>query len=85
MQTAAYGTYKAGQVILDESISAMDESRVVVVFLEKEPQNNKRAEFAQLVHEIQSDSLKNGTSEMTMDEINAEIALARKERLRKAV
>ena len=85
MQTAAYGTYKAGQIVLDESISAIDESRVVVVFLKKESQNNDRTELVQLIHEIQSDSLKNGTAEMTMDEIDAEIALARKERQRKAV
>ena len=36
--------------------------------------------FMKSVEKLQAQSVKNGTSEMTMEEIDAEIALARKER-----
>jgi hypothetical protein len=37
MQTAAYGVYKQGQILLDETIPAIDNSPVIVVFLERKP------------------------------------------------
>jgi hypothetical protein len=37
MQTAAYGVYKQGQVLLDEAPLAFDNSPVIVVFLERKP------------------------------------------------
>ncbi|MCL2081309.1 MAG: hypothetical protein FWH16_04325 [Oscillospiraceae bacterium] len=38
MQNAAYGIYRNGQVFLDEPAPQADESKVIVVFLENEPQ-----------------------------------------------
>ena len=35
MQKAVYGVYKNGQVVLDDPIPELEESKVVVVFLEK--------------------------------------------------
>ena len=41
------------------------------------------AEARQILSEIRSEAAENGTSELTMDEINAEIALYRKEKREK--
>jgi hypothetical protein len=37
MQEAAYGMYQNGQIIFDEPDVSIDNSRVLVVFLDKEP------------------------------------------------
>ncbi|MDR3277009.1 MAG: hypothetical protein LBT11_07360 [Treponema sp.] len=37
MQTAAYGVYKQGQILLNEAPSVFDNSPVIVVFLEQKP------------------------------------------------
>jgi hypothetical protein len=37
MQTATYGIYKNGRIILDEPDIKKDNARVVVVFLDKDP------------------------------------------------
>jgi len=37
VQNAAYGTYRNGQILLDESMPLMDESKVIVVFLKDAP------------------------------------------------
>jgi hypothetical protein len=36
MQNAAYGIFKNGQVILDESVTVPNDSNVIVVFLDKQ-------------------------------------------------
>jgi hypothetical protein len=41
MSATAYGTYKDGQIFLDAPTSAIDESRVMVVFLDKETRRNR--------------------------------------------
>ena len=35
MQQAAYGTYRNGQVFLDDPVPTLDEAKVIVVFLEE--------------------------------------------------
>jgi hypothetical protein len=37
MQTAIYGMYKDGQIVFDESDITVNNSRVLVVFLDEEP------------------------------------------------
>jgi len=44
-----------------------------------------RKDFENTVEELQEEALANGTSDMTMEEINAEIALCRKERAERKV
>lgn len=46
MQEAAYGMYKGGQIIFDDPDVSIDNSRVLVVFLDKEPA--KITEFFEL-------------------------------------
>jgi hypothetical protein len=36
MQNAAYGIFRKGQIILNEPVTAPDESNVIVVFLDKQ-------------------------------------------------
>ena len=36
MQKAAYGVFRKGNIILSEPVSAPDESKVIVVFLDKQ-------------------------------------------------
>jgi hypothetical protein len=38
MQTATYGIYRNGRIILDEPDIKKDDGRVLVVFLDKEPE-----------------------------------------------
>jgi hypothetical protein len=47
MQTATYGIYKNGQIILDEPNIKKDNARVLVVFLDKEP--DTRADNSKLM------------------------------------
>jgi hypothetical protein len=35
MQQAAYGTYRDGQIFFDDPVPALDEAKVIVVFLDK--------------------------------------------------
>ena len=48
--------------------------------LESTLQDLRRVRAKRDLFDLQMQAIKNGTSEMTMDEINAEIMLARKER-----
>jgi hypothetical protein len=45
MPDTAYGTYRNGQIFLDTPTSAVDESRVRVVFLGKETKKNTLADI----------------------------------------
>ncbi|MDR1902303.1 MAG: hypothetical protein LBQ88_08505 [Treponema sp.] len=48
MQNATYGMYKNGQIIFDEPDVNIDNSRVLVVFLDEEPQKSEIADFFKL-------------------------------------
>ena len=53
MQSIAYGTYRDGQILLDTPYPVIDESRVQVIFLNKETNNSILPEktVAQIQHE----------------------------------
>ena len=42
MQSAAYGTFRRGQVVFNEPVSAPDESSVIVVFLKDQKNEPKQ-------------------------------------------
>ena len=48
MQQAAYGTYKNGQVFLDDPVPALNEAKVIVVFLEENKTKPKLTEIFSL-------------------------------------
>jgi hypothetical protein len=48
MQNATYGTYKDGQIIFDEPDISINNSRVLVVFLDEEPKESKLNDFFKL-------------------------------------
>jgi cell division septal protein FtsQ len=45
MQNATYGIYKDGQIIFDEPDININDSRVLVVFLDEEPKEPKLMDF----------------------------------------
>jgi hypothetical protein len=56
MQSAAYGMYKNGQIILDEPVQKSNDSRVVVVFLdEKKPKKPDLKNFFDLFGQWEDD------------------------------
>jgi hypothetical protein len=56
------------------------EIEIVMYPVEKYSEEYYCKDFENAIKELQRDSVANGTSEMTMEEIDAEIALCRKER-----
>jgi hypothetical protein len=48
MQNAAYGMYKDGQVIFDEPDITINNSRILVVFLDDEPKEPKLMDIFKL-------------------------------------
>jgi cell division septal protein FtsQ len=48
MQNATYGIYKDGQIIFDEPDVNINNSRVLVVFLDDEPREQKLTDFFEL-------------------------------------
>ena len=58
----------------------MRSSQLEVIFYPIDLPTDPRAEVKKVVKELQQESVVNGTSDMTMEEIDAEIALCRKER-----
>ncbi|MFP3091278.1 hypothetical protein LQZ21_13230 [Treponema sp. TIM-1] len=48
MQNATYGIYKDGQIIFDEPDININNSRVLVVFLDEEPKVSKLMDFFKL-------------------------------------
>jgi hypothetical protein len=48
MQNATYGLYKDGQIIFDEPDININNSRVLVVFLDEEPKESKLMDFFKL-------------------------------------
>jgi hypothetical protein len=83
MQSAVYGMYQDGQIIFDEPGISVNNSRVLVVFLENDPkEQNLKAKAINAVKSIQQQSIKNGLDKITLEEINAEIEMSRKERKR---
>jgi cell division septal protein FtsQ len=48
MQSATYGIYKDGQIVFDEPDVNINNSRVLVVFLDDEPREQKLTDFFEL-------------------------------------
>jgi hypothetical protein len=48
MRSATYGIYKDGKIIFDEPDININNSRVLVVFLDEEPKESKLADFFRL-------------------------------------
>jgi hypothetical protein len=41
MQTATYGVYRNGRIVLDEPVANAEESKVIVVFLDSAPNKSR--------------------------------------------
>jgi hypothetical protein len=63
----------------------MRSSRLEVIFFPIDLPTDSRADFEKAVKELQQEAVINGISDMTMEEIDAEIALSRKERKERAL
>ena len=48
MQQAVYGVYTKGTIVFNEPVSASDESDVIVVFLDKQANNQKKNKLSKL-------------------------------------
>ncbi|GBR74201.1 hypothetical protein NO1_1422 [Candidatus Termititenax aidoneus] len=74
MQTAAYGIYKNGQIILDEPAQAEAPARVLVVFLENQKvRKSKLADFFKLYGAWED---KRGAEAIIKDIYNSRLAKA---------
>jgi hypothetical protein len=80
MQTASYGIYKNGQIILDEPAIKKDNARVLVVFLDKESEDSKLLDIFKLygswedsrdaetiIQEIRSSRMSSGNAAFSPD------------------